>query len=327
MKSSRNANISVAGVEVLRRARRSLEDCVDPILLDETENEQMHSKLSIKDCKNCPTNEADSDSGAAVRLLNSRNHSLPSSGIELMVLDDAEKEQLNNRASHENVSPNTKGRSQEEQMHDYLSDKDLQTNIQWPTSSMESDFVVRLSNNGILPFPSLEMLRGTVFTLEDRLEPMVLDEAEEEQLYDRPSNKSTSSKFLVSIQDVELNSVMNPSHEGSNPVETLEILDESNFSMEHLSSLMLLNLAEKKDDHDKPTLEEHAEEKRMDHLPTQLSFQEHLDQVSSEAVDNAGKVGPELEVIPPESVKCQKPENVHVSILTPQPKLPGNITL
>ncbi|XP_042065716.1 sister chromatid cohesion 1 protein 3-like isoform X1 [Salvia splendens] len=324
VKSSSNANISLAGVEVLRRARRSLEDCVDPIQLDETENEQMHNKLSIKDCKSCPTNEADSDSAAAVRLLNSRNHSLPSSGIELMVLDDAEKEQLNNRASHESASPNTKGRSQEEQMHAYLSDKDLRTNIHWPTNSMESDFVVRLSNNAIFPLPSLEMLRGTVFTLEDRLEPMVLDEAEEEQLYDRPSNKSTSSNFLVPIQDVELNSAVNPIHEGSNPVENLEILDESNFSMEHLSGLMLLNLAEKKDDHDKPTLEEDvAEEKRMDHLPTQLSFQEHLDQVSSEAVDNAGKVGPELEVIPQESVKCHKPESVHVSILTPQPKLPA----
>ncbi|XP_047947640.1 sister chromatid cohesion 1 protein 2 isoform X4 [Salvia hispanica] len=225
VKSSSNANISLAGVEVLRHARRSLEDCVDPIQLDETENEQMHNKLFIKDCKNCPTNESGSDSGAAVRLLNSRHHSLPSPGIEFMVLDDAEKEQLNKRASHENVSPNTKGRSQEEQMYDYLSTKDLQTNIQWPTSSMESDFVVRLSNNGILPLPSLEMLRGTVFTLEDRLEPMVLDEAEEEQLYDRPSNKR--------------------------------------------------------------------------------------------------KVGPELEVIPPESVKCQKPESVHVFILTPQPKLPA----
>ncbi|XP_047947637.1 sister chromatid cohesion 1 protein 2 isoform X2 [Salvia hispanica] len=323
VKSSSNANISLAGVEVLRHARRSLEDCVDPIQLDETENEQMHNKLFIKDCKNCPTNESGSDSGAAVRLLNSRHHSLPSPGIEFMVLDDAEKEQLNKRASHENVSPNTKGRSQEEQMYDYLSTKDLQTNIQWPTSSMESDFVVRLSNNGILPLPSLEMLRGTVFTLEDRLEPMVLDEAEEEQLYDRPSNKSTSSNFLAPIQDVELNSVVNPSREGSNPVENLEILDESNFSMEHLSGLMLLNLAEKKDDHDKPTLDEHvAEEKRMDHLPTQSSFQEHLDQVSTEAVYNAGKVGPELEVIPPESVKCQKPESVHVFILTPQPKLP-----
>ncbi|XP_042061307.1 sister chromatid cohesion 1 protein 2-like isoform X2 [Salvia splendens] len=325
VKSSSNVNISLAGVEVLRRACRSLEDCVDPIELDETENKQMHNKLSIKNCKNCPTNEAGSGSGsgAAVRLLNSRHLSLPSLGIELMVLDDAEKEQLNNRASHENVSPNTKGRSQEEQMHDYLSDKDLRTNIQWPTSSMESDFVVRLSNNGILPLPSLEMLRGTVFTLEDRLEPMVLDEAEEEQLYDRPSNKSTSSNFRAPIQDVELNSVVNPSHEGSITVENLEILDESNFSMEHLSSLMLLNLAEKKDDHDKPTLEGLvAEEKHMDHLPTQLSFQEHLDQVSSEAVYNAGKVGPELEIIPPESVKCQKPESVHVSILTPQPKLP-----
>ncbi|XP_042061308.1 uncharacterized protein LOC121805497 isoform X3 [Salvia splendens] len=326
VKSSSNVNISLAGVEVLRRACRSLEDCVDPIELDETENKQMHNKLSIKNCKNCPTNEAGSGSGsgAAVRLLNSRHLSLPSLGIELMVLDDAEKEQLNNRASHENVSPNTKGRSQEEQMHDYLSDKDLRTNIQWPTSSMESDFVVRLSNNGILPLPSLEMLRGTVFTLEDRLEPMVLDEAEEEQLYDRPSNKSTSSNFRAPIQDVELNSVVNPSHEGSITVENLEILDESNFSMEHLSSLMLLNLAEKKDDHDKPTLEGLvAEEKHMDHLPTQLSFQEHLDQVSSEAVYNAGKVGPELEIIPPESVKCQKPESVHVSILTPQPKLPA----
>ncbi|KAL1564288.1 sister chromatid cohesion 1 protein 3-like isoform X1 [Salvia divinorum] len=320
VKLTSNADISLAGVEVLRRARRSLEDCVDPIQLDETENEQMCNKLSIKDWKNCPTNEADSSD--AVRLLNNRHHSLPSSGLELMVLDDTEKEQLNNRASHENVSQNSKGRIQGEQMHDYLSEEDLRTNIQWPTNSMESDFVVRLSNNAILP--SLELLRGTVFTLEDRLEPMVLDEAEKEQLYDRPSNKSTSSNFLVPIHDVELNSVVNPSHEGSHPVENLEILNESHFCMEHLSGLMLLNLAEKKDDHDKPTLEEHvAEEKHMDHRPTQLSFQEHLDQVSSEAVDNTGQVGPELEVIPPESVKFQKPENVHVSILTPHSKFPA----
>ncbi|XP_057766913.1 sister chromatid cohesion 1 protein 2-like isoform X2 [Salvia miltiorrhiza] len=329
VKPSSNATISLAGVEELRRTRRSLEDCIDLVQLDETENEQMHNKLPNRDWRNCPINEADSDSDSAVRLSNTNRHpSLPSSGLELMVLDEAENEQLNNRPSHDKANPNFRGRIQEEQMHDNLSDNDLRINIQGSTNNMESDFVLRLSNNAILSLPSLEMLRGTVFTLEDRLEPMVLDEAEKEQLYVRPSNKITSSNFLGPIQDVELNSVMNQSHEGTDPVENLEMLHEGNFSLEHLSTFNLLKSAEKRDGHDKPTHEEHeVEEKHMDHLLTQTrsSFQEGLDQVFSEAVDNAGKVGPELEVIPLESVKCQKPENVHVSIQNPHSKLPADV--
>ncbi|KAH6831277.1 Rad21/Rec8-like family protein [Perilla frutescens var. hirtella] len=343
VKPHSNASISLAGVDVLRRARCSLEDCLDRIQLDETEEEQMHNnKLSNEDWRTNiqgPANDVDSDS--VVCLSNNRGHSLPSSDIfhgtgftleyqlEPMVLDEAEHEQLNDRASNGKASPNLTGQIQEEQMHDNLSDEDLRTNFQGPTN-MESDFVVSLSNNRFLSLPSLEILRGIGFGLEDRLEPMVLDEAEKEQLYDRPSNKNTSPNVQGPIQDAEFNFVANQSPKGSNPPESLEIiLHEINLSLEHSSNFELLKEAEKRQGHDKSSHEEHAiDEEQTDNLNPQLNFQEGEHHDFTGAVDNIAPVGPELkrsEVIAPESVKFQKPEKFNVSILNPHSKLPADV--
>lgn len=280
VKPSSNTDISLAGVEVLRRALCSLEDCLDPMQLDES-------------------------------------------------AEESGNEQLNDRPSNDNSSPKFRGTFQEEQFHDNLSHKDLRTNTLGLTNAMESDFVMGPSSSRFRTLPSLEILRGIGFALEDRLEPMVLDEAEKEQLYDRPSDKSTSSNGQGLLQDVEFNSVVNQSPKGSNPVESLGIFHESDFSLECSSSFKLLSGSEKREGHDKASDDKHgAEKEHMDHLSTPLDFQEGEDQDFTEAVDNAAPVGPEfklLEVIALESVKCQKPDKFHVPVLNPHSKLPADV--
>lgn len=279
VKPSSNTDISLAGVGVLRRALCSLEDCLDPMQLDES-------------------------------------------------AEESGNEQLNDRPSDDNSCPKFRETFQEEQFHDNLSHKDLRTNTLRLINAMESDFVMGPSSSRFRTLPSLEILRGIGFALEDRFEPMVLDEAEKEQLYDRPSYKSTSSNGQGLLQDVEFNSAVNQSPKGSNPVESLGIFHESDFSLECSSSFKLLSGSEKREGHDKASDHEHgADKEHMDHLSTPLDFQEGEDQDFTEAVDNAVPVGPEfklLEVIALESVKCQKPDKFHVPVLNPHSKLPGD---
>lgn len=329
-----NMSVTFAGVEMLRRTHRSLEDCVDLVLLDETEKEQMLYKLSNSDWRtNCqgPTNDVDfdSDSYSAMRLSNGRILSLPSlemprgigfcleDRLEPMVLDEAEQEQLYDRPSNSKVQSPIR----DVELNSVVNQSHEESNPVENIDIHHDESAECLSNGRILSLPCLEIPRGIGFSLEDHLEPMVLDEAEQEQLYDRPS----SSSVQVTIQDVKLNSVAN---QGSNHVEDIDMLHDSNFSLEHLPSFNLLNLAEKREGVDKPTNEDQAaKEKPKDHQSNQLSIQESVDLVFIEAVDNTRPACPELGVIPPEIVKCQKPENFRVSIDSipkPHSKFPGN---
>lgn len=247
---SSNMNISLAGTEVLRGTRFSLEDRLDPIMLDEAEEEQMHNKLS---------------------------------------------------------------------------NEDFRTNFQGPTN-MESEYVASPSNNRSHPLPSLEILRGIGFVLEDRLEPMVLDEAEKEQLDDRPSNDNISSNFQGPIQDVEFDTVAYQSPKGSDSVASLGLLHESTFSFDHSLNFQLLKEPEK--GQGQPSDKEHGiEQEHVEHLRTQLNFQEGENRDFTGSVDQAKPVDERmkvLEVFTPESVKCQRPEEFPMSIVTPDSKLPGD---
>ncbi|KAI3452545.1 hypothetical protein Pfo_009209 [Paulownia fortunei] len=252
---SSNMNISLSGLEVLRGTSFALEDRLDPIVLDEAEEEQMQNK---------PSNE------------------------------------------------------------------DLRTNFQGPTNNMESDSVESLSTDRRPSVPSLEILRGTGFSLEDRLDPMVLDEAEKEQLNDRPFDDNIRSNFWGPIQDVEFDSVANPSPQGSDSVASLGILHKSGFSLEHSPNFNMLNEAEKGQGHNVPSDKEHGvEEEHVEHLRTQLNFQEDEPHDFTGSVDKAQPVGAKkmkfLEVITPESVKCQRLEEFPMSIVTPDSKLPAGV--
>lgn len=337
VKPSSNTSVSFAGVEMLRRTHCSLENRVDLVLLDETEQEQMLYKLSNRnwrtDCQGL-TNyvDSDSDSDSAMRLSNSRILSLPSlemprgigfcleDRLEPMVLDEAEQEQFYDKPSSSKVHLPI----QDVELNSVVNQSHEESNPVENIDILHENLAGCLSRGRILSLPSLEIPRGIGFSLEDHLEPMVLDEAEQEQLYDRPS----SSNVLVTIQDLKLNSVVN---HGSNHVEDMDTLHESNSSLEHLPSFKLLNLAEKREGLDKPTNEDQAaKEKHMDHQSNQLSCQEGVDLVFTETVDNTKPACPELEVIPPEIVKCQKPENFRVSIDSipkHHSKFPGNFSV
>ncbi|KAK4392891.1 Sister chromatid cohesion 1 protein 2 [Sesamum angolense] len=76
--------------------------------------------------------------------------------LDPMVLDEAEEEQMHNKPSN-----------------------NPRSNFQGPSNELVPDSVACLPNHRSHPVPSLEMLRGTRLSLEDRLEPMVLDEADE----------------------------------------------------------------------------------------------------------------------------------------------------
>ncbi|KAK6155273.1 hypothetical protein DH2020_009521 [Rehmannia glutinosa] len=200
--------------------------------------------------------------------------------------------------------------AEEVQMHNKQSNEDQRTNF---------------------PVPSLEIVRGTGFCLEDRLDPMMLGEAEKEQLNDRPFNDNITSNFGGPVQELEFDSVAKPSPQGSESVASLGILHKNGFSFEQSPNFKMLNEAEKGQGHDEPSDKEHrVEEEHVEHLRTQLNFQEDEPRDFTGSVDNAQPVGAKklkvLEVITPDSVKCPRPDPAGVgtpevvTVRTPAPK-------
>lgn len=213
--------------------------------------------------------------------------------------------------------PNLLDEAEDEQMHK----KQTEMNFQRPTNDMESDSDMGPLNYRSHSLPSLEIVCGSWFALEDRLEPMVLDEAEKKQLDCRPFIHQEP------VQDMELDFINHQSSKGGDSVEILGV-HESGISLEQLPNFKTLNEAEKGQGHEKPPDKEHGvEEEHVEHLSTEFKFQEgeHQDFTASvdkaKAVDAGDKVP---DAITRESVKGQRPEELHVSIVTPDSKLPGD---
>ncbi|KAK4417876.1 Sister chromatid cohesion 1 protein 2 [Sesamum alatum] len=220
--------------------------------------------------------------------------------LDPMVLDEAEEEQMHNNPSNNNPRSNSEG----------------------PINELVPDSVAYLPNHRSHPVPSLEILRGTSFCLEDRLEPMVLDEAEKDQTNDRPPDDSIRANFQGQIQDVEFDPVANPSPQGSDSVASLGITRKSGSTLEYTPSFKMLRETDKGHGHDEPSDEEH-----MEHPRTVLNFQEDEPHNLTGSIDKEQPVGAEkvkfLEVITPESGKWQRTEEVPIPIVTPDPKLPA----
>ncbi|KAL0351116.1 UNVERIFIED_CONTAM: Sister chromatid cohesion 1 protein 2 [Sesamum radiatum] len=225
--------------------------------------------------------------------------------LDPMVLDEAEEEQMHNKPSN-----------------------NPRSNFQGPSNELVPDSVACLPNHRSHPVPSLEMLRGTRFSLEDRLEPMVLDEAEEDQMNDRPSDDSRRTNIQGLIQDVEFDSAANPSPQGSDLVASLGITRKSGSTLEHTPNFKTLSETEKGHGHDEPSDEEHGvEAEHMEHPRTWLNFQEDEPHNLAGSVDKEQPMGVEkvkfLEVITPESGKWKRMDEVPIPIVTPDPKLPA----
>ncbi|KAL3629106.1 hypothetical protein CASFOL_026328 [Castilleja foliolosa] len=183
--------------------------------------------------------------------------------LDPIVLDEAEKVQMNGN----------------------LHNEDMSTNSQEPTN------IVSQSHGKNDSAPSLEALRGTAFSLDDHLDPMMLDEVEQEQLNDnRQSSIDMGSKFCEPIQDEEFVSVANSSPQGNDSVASLGALHKCSFPFQHSPGLKL-----------------------SDEPPDEMC------QVEEE------HVGPEKlkspEVATPECVKCQRPE-ILLSVVSKDSKLP-----
>ncbi|XP_020554635.1 sister chromatid cohesion 1 protein 2 isoform X2 [Sesamum indicum] len=226
------------------------------------------------------------------------------------------------------LDPMVLDEAEEEEMHNKPSNNNLWSNFQGPSNELVPDSVACLPNHRSHPVPSLEMLRGTSFSLEDRLEPMVLDEAEKDQMNDRPSDDSRRTNIQGLIQDVEFDSVANPSPRGSDSVASLGITRKSGSTLEHTPNFKALSETEKGHGHDEPSDEEHGvEEEHMEYPRTRLNFQEDEPHNLGGSVDKELPVGAEkvkfLEVITPESGKWQRTEDVPIPIVTPDPKLPA----
>ncbi|KAL9157375.1 hypothetical protein ABFS82_08G001200 [Erythranthe guttata] len=238
-----NMNISLAGLEVLRGTSFSLEDRLDPIILDEAEEAQMHNKhLPIRDSIMC--------------------------------------------------------------------------------NEMESGSVVSLSSNRSHSVPSAEIFCGTGFSLEDRLEPMVLNEDEEEQPNARPSKENISSNMHGPIQDVEFDSVANPSPQGSKLAASLETPQRSGFQM--------LNEDEKVQSHEETSdKEKRVDEETIEHLQAQMNCQENEPHEFTGSMDKhvSAKKMKSLEVINSESLECRRPKEFPMSVVvTPDSKLPAGLS-
>lgn len=192
--------------------------------------------------------------------------------------------------------------AEDEQVPKKQTDKDP---IEGPTNDMESDPDVGPSNYRSHSLPSLEILCGTWFALEDRLEPMVLDEAEKEQLDGRPSKQK---------EPIELDSIHHQSSKGGDSV--------SISGVPHLPNFKTLDEAEKGQGLEKAPDKEHVE-----HLSSKFNFQEGEHQDFAASVDkakpvDAGDKAPEVIIL--ENLNGRRPEELHVPVVIPDSKFPGD---
>lgn len=91
----------------------------------------------------------------------------------------------------------------------------------------------------------LELLRGTGFSLGDRLDPFVLDEAEEEQMHNNLSNRDPRTSFDGQFNEMESDSVVSLSSDASQSVPSEEILRGAGISFEDRLDPMVLDEVEK----------------------------------------------------------------------------------
>lgn len=223
--------------------------------------------------------------------------------MDPMVLDEIEEEQMRNMSLNDN----------------------LQAFCSGATKEIELLSVASLSNNTSHSPPSWELLCGTGFSLEDPSYHLALDESVKDQANEMPSDDNMRINFQRLIEDVTHNFVRSPSSQGTDFVGSLGSLNKSCASIEHSPR----KDAGKEQTCDELSLRDYkVAEEDTEHLRTQLTFQEDGPHGFNESVDEAQMVVVNkrkfLEAITPDSLKCQRMNELCASIETPDSMLPGD---
>ncbi|GER33286.1 sister chromatid cohesion 1 protein [Striga asiatica] len=204
------------------------------------------------------------------------------------------------------VEPIALDEAEDSQLHDKLSNKDITTSIPEKTNDMVSDSFASLPSDSKPDLaPSLERLRENLFTLEDRLDPMVMSELETEDI---------SPRFCGPVQ--------NPAN--ISPQRTDSI---ASLGTVHKDSFKMLDEAEKRQVNNGPSEKQHEVVIEDNNCESQSYFQEGEPPGSlTGSVDKPQPTGlnklKSLEVVTPESMTSQKRKEFPMSIVTPDPKLP-----
>ncbi|XP_073019086.1 sister chromatid cohesion 1 protein 2-like isoform X3 [Primulina eburnea] len=110
------------------------------------------------------------------------------------------------------LNPTVLNGSEKKQLHYTLPNEHPRTNFQWLGHEMKCDSVATPSHDISDMVSCMENLQENRFSLEDRLDPLVLDEAEERQIHFRPYNKDLRTNFRAPIQYSECAMIAKPSH-------------------------------------------------------------------------------------------------------------------
>ncbi|CAA0820131.1 Unknown protein [Striga hermonthica] len=196
-----------------------------------------------------------------------------------------------------------------------------------------------------ISFSSMETLRGARFSLEDLVEPITLDEAEDSQLHDKLSNEDIttsipslerlretmftledrldpmvmseleteeiSPRFYGPVQDSGFSTAANISPQRTDSIASLGTLHKDSSPVQHSPHFKISDEAEKQQDNN-----ESRSYFREGEPPGALAG----------SVDKPQPTGlkklKSLEVVTPESMTCQKRKEFPMSVVTPDPKLP-----
>ncbi|XP_073296037.1 uncharacterized protein [Primulina huaijiensis] len=109
------------------------------------------------------------------------------------------------------LNPTVLNGSEKKQSHYALPSENPRTNFQWLGHEMKRDSIATPSHDISDMVSCMENLQENRFSLEDRLDPLVLDEAEERQIHFRPYNKDLRTNFRAPIHS-ECATIARPSH-------------------------------------------------------------------------------------------------------------------
>ncbi|KAL3829508.1 hypothetical protein ACJIZ3_018310 [Penstemon smallii] len=178
---------------------------------------------------------------------------------EIMLLGDGREKEGSTRGFmyKENVS------FSEAQSTDYTPPRDVLF-----IDQMDQDHSMSPINNTNTSVPSsLETFRATSFSLEDRLEPMLLNESDEKLMHDKPSYD-----IMVNFQGMDHDVNASPSHNKSDHSLRLEMLNGTRLDLEDRLKSMVVGETGKEEINDGP-FDDNGNFMEKEHLEPQLSFQ------------------------------------------------------
>ncbi|XP_073120380.1 sister chromatid cohesion 1 protein 2-like isoform X2 [Henckelia pumila] len=198
-------------MEILQENGFSLEDRLDPLVLDEAEERQICCRSHNEDLTiNFPASIQYSECSMLARPSHKKQgieeEHVEHPTIELNLhkdepcalirsIDIGQSVEAEKKKFVEVITPEIR-KSQRNQEH---------------TKPMTVDMTPNSKRSGIVP--CMEILQEDRFSLEDRLDPLVLDESEEQQIHFRSYNEDLRTNFREPIQYSECAMIASPAHE------------------------------------------------------------------------------------------------------------------